>query len=606
PPPPLPPPTPHPGQNDVVPPSASGAVQSPFYQDADVHRVPHVPANFMLRDCSPPSGPPRLDPAYEEDFPDVRSLPWLTSLHQYLAHQSDLCLTAGTHGAGGDASPLAGRLSPPRYLGDRMCRTLAASRDERERLEGWRCMDSDTTYRTPQGAADVGEDAAAGGRGADGGPFAGPPGGETAGGGGGGARGDLVADDDDDDDDGHDDGGTEESLVLTDADEELRDRAVRELDSVAYHAPVVAGLRDAYVGPGGHVYTGKYALVPSGSCRPESVRDASPGSAKTVRGRVFVISQPHDPRDPHSALLDSLPRLAAHHSALASSGGEGILVHHSGGPLAEQVLGVLDIPRERLVEGDVRAEVVYLPEPSARCGTPSPYQASLLRDILRRRLADASPDLHRPPASRGGVVLIVQGGPDPAADARIANAGRLQERLRSEFPDKTVVLLRSRAGAAPTPARDALALFHSAKVVVAPRGPQLAFLLAAAPGTAVLEVVPDATSPAGRQPSWANAAPPSPPSRPSAEPAPSAGPRIPAVPGKYADLARSLGLEYYATAGRYVEGYRDVPAAGQAAGSAGSGASSDEDAGVESGLYVDLDKVRAVVSEAAEEYWNKR
>ena len=142
----------------------------------------------------------------------------------------------------------------------------------------------------------------------------------------------------------------------------------------------------------------------------------------------------------------------------------------------KQVLQLLGVGPHRIIHGEIYANRVIIPEPSA-CGNPSMAPILLLRPLLLEALGMQHGQV---PNSRN--ILVIQ-----RTETRVlTNFNELVNRLKQAFDGFNVVIFNSTASLP-----DQLRQFASASLIVGAHGAALSNLLVAHPRAAVVEFLSD-------------------------------------------------------------------------------------------------------------------
>ena len=191
--------------------------------------------------------------------------------------------------------------------------------------------------------------------------------------------------------------------------------------------------------------------------------------------KVFVIAQ-YWGENPYHGLVECMPRLAEHYQELMQM--KDIKIHvRSKTNFLLNYLYLLGFTPERIVEGDISANVVYLPEASFSCGTAGFYQVRKQQQNLRSRFLDLFPAAVD---SSNKYCLIIKRN----FDRRITNYDEMLIMTREKFKGYIFDIFDDLQ--LPN-ANETFKLFYRADVIVAPHGAGLGNLVIGKPGAILIE-----------------------------------------------------------------------------------------------------------------------
>jgi len=191
----------------------------------------------------------------------------------------------------------------------------------------------------------------------------------------------------------------------------------------------------------------------------------------------------------YHGLVEQIPKLTLVLDMLRRDSSIVIIGHKKWEIILQEIYGISN----RVVEGNVFCETLYVPEP-ASCGSANFFEANLMRDILLPRLALTSPGIMEFDRKFKTVKIVII---RRRGVRRIANHEELVRNLssslhshqKSSFPKPSIVEFDEIS--LPPMGMSQFAVFADADIVIAPHGAGISNMLACSPATALLEFLPD-------------------------------------------------------------------------------------------------------------------
>jgi hypothetical protein len=261
------------------------------------------------------------------------------------------------------------------------------------------------------------------------------------------------------------------------------------LGVVQFHNPTIVALKNMHISPNGYIYNEKFLFNPN-SCSSAIFQPVSERIHNV--SKVFILSSPYsedvgDQKSLDFILMDVLPRVSAFLSELDQY--SDILIHYNGGDFLPRMLEFLRLwnIRSRFISGQVFAKEIYMPEPSLDCRTPGSWQGSEIQSLIGRKLIDYQlvdhTKLNQHESTERFEILIIQ---DSGSGSTISNINKILKMTRDLFPSLTLRILDLGTSNEIT---DIFAAIYSARMLIVPTEVPFSYLLAARPGTLVLEVM---------------------------------------------------------------------------------------------------------------------
>ncbi len=234
-------------------------------------------------------------------------------------------------------------------------------------------------------------------------------------------------------------------------------------------------LSDAIVLPEGEVLYKDVKLHPGG-CWYEGAPKLTNQSVYNLKfaAEVFTISQRHGNAVFH-VMIEDVPRLVPYLPFLKQH--KQIKIHvKKKESVTRQMLALLGIEEERLIDGYVRARIMYMPMGS-RCGVANMFNIHLLSMYCRRTISQPKKDVH------GDLILIKR-----SAKRFFTHHDHILEQLQlmgmrynttiKIFADKPV-----------PPFKTIMRMFNTASMIVGPHGAGFSNVIFAKPGTVIIEAI---------------------------------------------------------------------------------------------------------------------
>jgi hypothetical protein len=231
----------------------------------------------------------------------------------------------------------------------------------------------------------------------------------------------------------------------------------------------------------GNVRVGRTEVLPS-QCRLKKVTLSSKTSANLKE--VFVVSQFWGEGYYHAPIED-FPRLAPYLSFLKKYPEIRI---HAMAKFLREFLPLVGLDPARLVFGQVKADVIYLPQ-GGGCGWLHPISGQLLHEYYAHYIHQhfsTSPDtaLSSTSASRGNSILLIQ----RTKRRWLAQHGEIHSFLLQVAPKYNLTVEVYSDKKLPS-FNDTVSMFSRAKLVVAPHGAGLSNTMFSRTGTRVIEIL---------------------------------------------------------------------------------------------------------------------
>ena len=230
-------------------------------------------------------------------------------------------------------------------------------------------------------------------------------------------------------------------------------------------------LQDGILNNLGQVLTGKYKVIPF-NCRPVFSGDVPQYKTELpLHQQVFSLSQYWGDGFYHKNLED-FPKLAPYLDFLVKN--PDIKIHvFERGTYTKFAMETLGIDPSRLISGDIRAHVIYLPRGTS-CGFTHIQEAQLLSHKLR----EATPVTSN---RTRNLVLIRRTG-----HRSFTKHAEIDAKMKAVARDFGLQYYLFKDNPSPPP-EEAMREFNRAAIVVGPHGAGLSNLLFSTPGTMVVE-----------------------------------------------------------------------------------------------------------------------
>ena len=232
-------------------------------------------------------------------------------------------------------------------------------------------------------------------------------------------------------------------------------------------------VKDALILSHGIVFSNGSALQPQ-RCKP-SIRTKVPSkqSSLPVYSEVFSLTQQTGTGFYHLTLED-LPRIAPYLSFLLKY--KHIKIHCKNKNFSNNMLKYLGITKDRLIFGDVKVEIVYMPAGTA-CGRPGVFTTQLLSTLFHRKMPKEILD-----RKQDTIVLIKRS----SKSRQFSQHQEILKMLETVAKNRGLRAVEYRDD--PTPSLNkTLEVFYRALLVVAPHGAGLSNLAFSRPGVVILE-----------------------------------------------------------------------------------------------------------------------
>ncbi len=237
-------------------------------------------------------------------------------------------------------------------------------------------------------------------------------------------------------------------------------------------------LSGAIVMPQGEVFYKDLKLHPGG-CPYDLAPMLSRRSAHQLKfaDEVFTMAERHGHEVFHM-MIEDLPRIIPYLQFLWQH--KQIKIHVAAqSSLTIEMLGLLGIEKQRLINGYVRAKIVYLPM-GISCGTANMFNIQLLSMYCRRSISQANKDAHR---SRS-LLLIKRSRKKRFFTHHDQILQQLQLMgMRSNITTEVF------ADTPVPPFQRFSKMFYSASMVVGPHGAGMSNIIFAKPGTLIVEAI---------------------------------------------------------------------------------------------------------------------
>lgn len=233
--------------------------------------------------------------------------------------------------------------------------------------------------------------------------------------------------------------------------------------------------QDAIVSPAGDIWTNWLKLVPYACSQETDPRPPMLYQLLPIYGEVFVVTQFWGSAYFHK-MIEGIPRLAPYLSFLQRN--QDIRIHMPDqNSHTEIIFKILGLNKERIITGDVRAKVVYLPQ-ATPCGFAQTPAIQILAQKYRSYVESTQPNI-----TRNSVVMVkrTQGRRLKHHDLILAAIATLSAEFHFEF-----VLFDD--AQVPT-FEKTMSIFYSARVIIGPHGAGLSNMIFAQPGTYIIEGV---------------------------------------------------------------------------------------------------------------------
>ena len=228
---------------------------------------------------------------------------------------------------------------------------------------------------------------------------------------------------------------------------------------------------DAIVLFNGVIVTNRGLIVPQ-QCKQKHPVPRNQNKLKTY-DEVFSLTQNSGTLFYHSTLED-LPRIAPYVEFLNEN--KHIKIHTKNQTFHTHMLEMLGISKERLVFGNVKARLVYMPAGTA-CGRPGVFTTQLLSRIFHSRLPG---DVL---SSKQDTIILIKRS---SRSRQFRNHANIFKMLKQVASDRGMRAMEFRDNPTP-PLNETMALFYRAALVLAPHGAGLSNMIFSQPGVVVLE-----------------------------------------------------------------------------------------------------------------------
>ena len=243
-------------------------------------------------------------------------------------------------------------------------------------------------------------------------------------------------------------------------------------------------LRNAFVNRHGDVHVQNLKLVPL-RCQP-NLKSHQLGvnylSKTPIFDEVFSVAQFWGDGYYH-AVVEEMSRIAPYIAFLQRNAG--IMIHVASKPtFLLEIMASLDIDISRIVEGPLRARILYVPN-GMQCGIPNAFNIHLLRLMMLKSVTNKNqpgkPKNEKREMEKENIILIKR------SSKRIFHhhmeVYSLLTKLETKFPVSVHVFSDDKIPSLV----DTIRLFHDAAMIVAPHGAGLTNMLFGKPKTIVIE-----------------------------------------------------------------------------------------------------------------------
>lgn len=232
-------------------------------------------------------------------------------------------------------------------------------------------------------------------------------------------------------------------------------------------------VKDALILSHGIVFSNGSALQPQ-RCKPDG-KTKLPANQSSIplHNEVFSMTEQTGSMYYH-LILEDLPRIGPYLKFLLKH--KHIKVHCKNKMFSNQMLELLGITRDRLVFGNIRAKVAYVPAGTA-CGRPGVFTTLLLSTLFHRKLPKNVLNLNQ-----DTIILIKRS----SEGRQFKNHEGILKMLRNVAKKRGLRV--SVFGDRPVPPLNkTIEMFYRAIMVLAPHGAGLSNLVFSRPGVVVLE-----------------------------------------------------------------------------------------------------------------------
>ena len=235
----------------------------------------------------------------------------------------------------------------------------------------------------------------------------------------------------------------------------------------------INALHDGVVNADGYVFTQSVKIVDVVCQQKYSVNPPKNYANSSLYPEVFVISQ-HWGHGYFHKQGEDIPRIAPYLPFLTKNKAIKIHVKETRSVTAE-TLKMLGINPERLVKGDIRAKIVYIPQ-ATNCGYSNQHSVQLLSRLYRRYVERNITDNRR-----NSIVMIHR------TKKRLLVDYDKKERAMREIAEDYNLTFEVLSDNALPSFLDQVKLFHRAAVVIGSHGAGLVNMIFSEPGTLVVE-----------------------------------------------------------------------------------------------------------------------
>ena len=250
----------------------------------------------------------------------------------------------------------------------------------------------------------------------------------------------------------------------------------------AWPASFLHVIPNATVHTEGHVRTPHIHFIPL-MCRCGTVQEIEVENGTKYFKEVFVIAQHYGAGFFHIS-IEEMPRLAPYLDFLKAH--SHIKIHTfyqprmTTRPALDRYFALLGLDPDRIINGSVQADIVYLPA-GGRCGNLREPHGQILSSAMRSHIRAQFPQETAQPART--LVLI-----ERTRTRALKQFGDIKIMLQSIA--QTYSLELKIFSDAPIPSeRDAWLMFYNAVMIVAPHGAGLSNMLLSRPGIYVVEII---------------------------------------------------------------------------------------------------------------------
>ncbi|KAJ3139768.1 hypothetical protein HK100_011110 [Physocladia obscura] len=293
-----------------------------------------------------------------------------------------------------------------------------------------------------------------------------------------------------------------------------------KIDKIRYHQfhnPAIITFPNSFISTEGYVFNDKIIMQLGAHCSDSVLEDPHYltvlqefQNSVSIFPEVFVASTSIDRGvfSPHWLLLEILPRIVSHFKELNAN--PHIHIHYNGGgkQFLTKVLRFLGLSEYklknsgintvegRLISGPVASKIVHIPEPSLSCLIPGEWQLNQMRSLIMNKLALDFRQQQR--AWRE--ILVVKSN-----NGIVDNHDAVVYMIKKEFRSFTVRVLID-GGDDLSSVRETFAMFHAAKIIIAPEGAALGYLVASRFASSIIEILPEPQNKASWNLSYSTAA----------------------------------------------------------------------------------------------------